>query len=43
MLDANRLKTLEDENAKLKKLLSVQMLYNAMLKDVKYKIGDTCG
>ena len=32
--DARRLKTLEDENAKLKKLLAEQMLDNAMLKDV---------
>jgi len=32
--DARRLKSLEDENAKLKKLLAEQMLDNAMLKDV---------
>jgi putative transposase len=32
--DAQRLKVLEDENAKLKKLLAEQMLDNAMLKDV---------
>ncbi len=32
--DARRLKALEDENAKLKKLLAEQMLDNAMLKDV---------
>ncbi len=32
--DARRLKPLEDENAKLKKLLAEQMLDNAMLKDV---------
>ena len=32
--DARRLRALEDENAKLKKLLVEQMLYNAMLKDV---------
>lgn len=32
--DAKRLKALEDENAKLKKLLAEQMLANAMLKDV---------
>lgn len=32
--DAKRLKALEDENAKLKKLLAEQMLDNAMLKDV---------
>jgi putative transposase len=32
--DARRLKTLEDENAKLKTLLAEAMLDNAMLKDV---------
>ena len=32
--DARRLKALEDENAKLKRLLAEQMLDNAMLKDV---------
>ena len=32
--DAKRLKTLEDENAKLKKLLAEAMLDNAMLRDV---------
>ena len=32
--DAKRLKALEDESAKLKKLLAEQMLDNAMLKDV---------
>ena len=32
--DARRLKALEDENAKLKKLLAEQMLDNAMSKDV---------
>ncbi len=32
--DARRLKALEDENAKLKKLLAEQMLDSAMLKDV---------
>ena len=32
--DARRLKALENENAKLKKLLAEQMLDNAMLKDV---------
>ena len=31
---ARKLKTLEDENAQLKKLLAEQMLDNAMLKDV---------
>ena len=32
--DVRKLKALEDENAKLKKLLAEQMLDNAMLKDV---------
>lgn len=32
--DARKLKALEDENAKLKKLLAEQMLNNAILKDV---------
>jgi putative transposase len=32
--DAKLLKTLEDENAKLKKLLAEVMLDNAMLKEV---------
>ena len=32
--DARRLKTLEDENTKLKKLLAEAMLDNAMLRDV---------
>jgi putative transposase len=35
--DAKRLKTLENENAKLKKLLAEVMLDNAMLKDVAAK------
>jgi putative transposase len=35
--DAKRLKALEDENAKLKKLLAEAMLDNAMLKDVASK------
>ena len=35
--DARRLKVLEDENAKLKKLLAEAMLDNAMLKDVAAK------
>jgi putative transposase len=38
--DAKRLKALEDENAKLKKLLAEAMLDNAMLKDVASKNGD---
>ncbi len=32
--DAKRLKALEEENAKLKKLLAEAMLDNAILKDV---------
>lgn len=35
--DAKRLKVLEDENAKLKKLLAETMLDNAMLKDIAAK------
>ena len=35
--DARRLKALEEENAKLKKLLAEQMLDNAILKDVASK------
>lgn len=35
--DARRLKALEDENARLKKLLAEAMLDNAMLKDVAAK------
>lgn len=35
--DARRLKALEDENARLKKLLAEQMLDNAILKDVTSK------
>jgi putative transposase len=35
--DARKLKALEDENTKLKKLLAEQMLDNAMLKDVNAK------
>lgn len=38
--DAKRLKALEDENAKLKKLLADAMLDTAMLKDVAAKNGD---
>ena len=37
---AKRLKSLEDENAKLKKLLAEAMLDNAMLKDIAAKNGD---
>lgn len=35
--EARRLKTLTDENAKLKKLLAEAMLDNAMLKDLNAK------
>ena len=35
--DAKRLTSLEDENARLKKLLAEAMLDNAMLKDVALK------
>ena len=35
--DARKLKTLEEENAKMKKLLAEQMLDNAMLKDINSK------
>ena len=35
--EARRLKVLEDENAKLKKLLAEAMLDNAMLKDISTK------
>ena len=35
--DARRLKALEDENSKLKKLLAETMLDNAILKDVAAK------
>lgn len=35
--DARKLKALEDENSKLKKLLAEAMLDNAMLKDVASK------
>ena len=38
--DAKRLKSLEDENAKLKKLFGEAMLDNAMLKDIATKNGD---
>lgn len=41
--DARKLKALEDENGKLKKLLAEQMLDNAMLKDVNSKNGDARG
>jgi putative transposase len=35
--EAKRLRSLEDENAKLKKLLAEAMLDNAMLKDIASK------
>ena len=35
--EARRLRALEDENAKLKKLLAEAMLVNAMLKDIASK------
>ena len=35
--DAKRLRSLEDENAKLKKLLAEAMLDNAMLKEIASK------
>ena len=38
--DAKRLRVLEDENSKLKKLLAEQMLDNAMLRDINSKNGD---
>jgi putative transposase len=38
--DAKRLKALEDENNKLKKLLADAMLDNAMLKEIAAKNGD---
>ena len=37
MSDARRLKALEAENAKLKKLLAEAMLDNVMLKDIAAK------
>ncbi len=36
--DAKRLKALEDENTKLKKLLAEAMLANAMVKDIAKKM-----
>jgi len=38
--EAKRLRQLEDENAKLKKLLAEAMLDNAMLKEITAKNGD---
>ena len=37
--DARKLKALEDENAKLKKLLAEQMLDNSVLKYINSKSG----
>jgi putative transposase len=41
--DARRLRQLEEENARLKKLLADTMLDNAVLKDVVSKNGDVRG
>ena len=41
--DAKRLRTLEDENRRLKKLLAEQMLDNAALKDLVGKTSDASG
>lgn len=38
--DARKLKVLENENAKLKKLLAEAILDNGMLKDLNSKNGD---
>lgn len=40
--DARRLRSLQDENARLKKMLAEQMLDNAALKDLLSKNGDAC-
>ena len=40
--DAKRLRAVEDENGRLKKLLAEQMLDNAMLGDINSKNGDAC-
>ena len=40
--EARRLRALEDENAKLKKLLADAMLDNVALKDLLAKNGDAC-
>ncbi|WP_458791907.1 transposase [Yoonia sp. MH D7] len=40
---ARRLRALEDENGKLKKLLAEQMLDNAMLRDINSRNGDARG
>lgn len=41
--ESKRLRALDDENAKLKKLLADQMLDNAALKAVLGKNGEACG
>jgi len=40
--EAKRLKALEEENAKLKKLLAEQMLDAAVLRELLAKNGRTC-
>ena len=40
--EAKRLRSLEDENAKLKRLLADAMLDNVALKDLLGKNGDAC-
>ncbi len=40
--EAKRLRSLEEENAKLKRLLADTMLDNAALKDLLAKNGDAC-
>jgi putative transposase len=41
--DAKRLRALEEENRRLKKLLAESMLDNAALKDILGKTTDACG
>jgi putative transposase len=43
VLEAKRLKTLEDENGRLKRLLAEAMPDNAVLKDLCAKNSDACG
>lgn len=43
MSDAKRLRSLEDENRKLKKLLVEAMLDNAALKDIASGNSEACG
>lgn len=40
--DAKQLKALEDENAKLRQLLTEQMFDMAAMKELLSKMGDTC-